>query len=96
MQYKIDSLYKKIDKIESDLTEEYKDGETVWASQLEITKERLEKTICFLESAVDLLQNERGTISEKPLLADVIKSAEERSKNSENIVREVDKCTISK
>lgn len=45
----VKELYKRIEEIDKELTLEYKDGETNWASNLEAEKERLEEIICNLE-----------------------------------------------
>ena len=45
----VKELYKRIEEIDKELTLEYRDGETNWASNLEAEKERLEEIICILE-----------------------------------------------
>lgn len=77
LNHEIKGLYKRIDKIDRELDGEYSDGETAWASQLEIKKERLEKTICFLEAALEILEQERTNSKDTPSLDDVIKKINE-------------------
>lgn len=45
----IEEMYRRIEAIDAELEEEYKDGETVWASNLECERETLENKICELE-----------------------------------------------
>lgn len=60
LQNKIDNYYKETEKLEAELTREYQDGETDWASQLEVKIERFEKTICFLEEAMNMLLQQKN------------------------------------
>lgn len=46
----VKELYARIDEIDKVLEEEYKDGETVYASQLECQLETLEDAICEIEA----------------------------------------------
>lgn len=45
----IEEMYKRIDQIDMELEQEYADGESVWASNLECEKEELEEQIAELE-----------------------------------------------
>lgn len=45
----IEKMYDEMEKIDRVLEEEYKDGETDHASNLELNKERLEMAICLME-----------------------------------------------
>ena len=45
----VKELYKRIEEIDKELTLEYEDGETHWAANLEVEKQRLEEVICILE-----------------------------------------------
>ena len=45
----IKKLYERIEEIDKELELEYKDGETCWAANLEVERERTEEIICLLE-----------------------------------------------
>ena len=45
----VGAMYERIEAIDKELSEEYKDGETCWAANLESEKEKLENAITELE-----------------------------------------------
>lgn len=51
-------LYERIANIEEELEQEYQEGETNWAANLESEKEHIEEAICILE------ENELKSVSE--------------------------------
>lgn len=45
----IEEMYARIEEIDEELEQEYKDGETSWAANLEAEREELEEQIAELE-----------------------------------------------
>lgn len=74
---KINFLYKQMERVDKELKKEYEDGETDWAAQLEVSRERLESAVCYLEKALDYAKK----ISVKPALDMVIGKAKSKEKS---------------
>lgn len=51
--YSTHDLYAMIEKIDKELKEEYKDGETNWAANLEVIREEIETAICLMEEEIE-------------------------------------------
>lgn len=75
---KIDFLYKKTAMINKELEQEYTDGETDWAAQLEVSLERLELATYYFEKALAYTKQQ----AIKPPLDDVIGKSTPQEKPS--------------
>ena len=78
LQSEVDILYKAQDKIEKELKAEYEDGESNWASQLELELDDLERLISEHEE----LLKQSMALTVKPSLKEQIQTASNRTMES--------------
>ncbi len=87
LQYKIDFYYQETAKLEAELEQEYEDGETDWAAQLEVKIERFEKTICYLEEALNIVLQSKDKDGRMSDIEEIIRNAtavSERTRGASN------------